>query len=71
MSTDGWPYEPGMSSRPPVVWFQLVTVSRLTVPPFLRNVVGPTWNSLRCECPPKSGSGSSSRIREFSPKRSR
>jgi hypothetical protein len=52
MSTDGWPYEPGMSWRPPVVWFQLVTVSRLTVPPFLSSVCGPTWNSLRAECPP-------------------
>ena len=60
-----------MSIRPPVCWFHVPVLSRLTVPPFLRNVVGPTWNSLRCECPPKSGSGSSSRIRESSPKRSR
>ena len=60
-----------MSISPPVVSCHVPVLSRLTVPPFLRNVVGPTWNSLRCECPPKSGSGSSSRIFESSPKRSR
>ena len=29
-----------MSIRPPVGWFHVATLSRLTVPPFLRNVVG-------------------------------
>ena len=78
MLTDGWPYEPGMSISPPCGLFQVPIESRLTVPPFRsvitsappRNASG-TWNSLRCELPPKSGSWSSRRILELGPKRSR
>jgi hypothetical protein len=45
-------------------------LSRFTVPPLRSSVVSPMWNSLRCEWPPKSGSGSTSRIFAFGPKRS-
>ena len=58
--------------------FQVPMLSRLTVPP-LRSVITSRlpsaalgmWNSLRCECPPKSGSASRIRIFLFGPKRSR
>ncbi len=59
-----------MSSREPAGRFHVPMLSRFTVPPLRSSVVSPMWNSLRCECPPKSGSGSISRIFAFAPKRS-
>jgi hypothetical protein len=66
-----------MSSSPPAGWFHAPMLSRFTVPPLRRIMRSAppaaafgTWNSLRCECPPKSGSGSSSRIFASGPKRS-
>ena len=66
-----------MSSRPPWGWFQAPMLSRFTVPPLRRIITSAPpleasgmWNSLRCECPPKSGSESISRIRASGPKRS-
>ena len=53
------------------------TLSRFTVPPLRSSITSAPpavasgmWNSLRCECPPKSGSGSMSRIFASAPKRS-
>ena len=74
-STACWPYEPGIP--PGASWPQLPMLSRLTVPP-LRSVITSapplaalgTWNSLRWEWPPKSGSWSMMRIFLSGPKRS-
>ena len=65
-----------MSSRPLAGLFQLPIESRFTVPPLRSSITSPPvvaswmWNSLRWEWPPKSGSGSTSRIRASAPKRS-
>ena len=71
----GAPYEPGMSWRgPPASLSHAPMLSRFTVPPLRSSITSAPpsgmWNSLRCEWPPKSGSGSISRIRESLPKRS-
>ena len=62
-----------MSSSLPAGRFQVPMLSRFTVPPLRSSShrpCRPIWNSLRCEWPPKSGSGSTSRIFAFGPKRS-
>ena len=58
-----------MSSRLPAGWSHVPMLSRFTVPPLRRIIRSAppaaafgTWNSLRCAWPPKSGSGSRSRI---------
>ena len=67
-----------MSSLLPAGWFHAPMLSRFTVPPLRRIIRSAppaaalgTWNSLRCECPPKSGNGSSTSTRLSGPKRSR
>ena len=66
-----------MSSRLPAGCVQAPMLSRFTVPPLRRIITSAppaaafgTWNSLRCEWPPKSAIGSSRRIFESGPNRS-
>jgi hypothetical protein len=66
-----------MSSRLPAGLFHVPMLSRFTVPPLRSSITSALplaasgmWNSLRCEWPPKSGSGSTIRIRASGPKRS-